>query len=207
MMKQRDEVRGRIHKASHGEKALLSTKYKKLRNLVNCRIRKETILHNEQRVNKANSEGEVWKVVNEVIKPKKENEWSIKKDDNTITSNHEEISNIFNTFFVKKVEDLKSNIDKDFVSDPLEILNAEPKKDLFFDLKPISQKHLRKLMKKMKKKQSAGIDGLSQDKLVLGSKVLINPLLQIVNQSIREGMFPSKWKEAEHKGSLARSID
>ena len=60
---------------------------------------------------------------------------------------------------------------------------------------PITQKHLRKLMKKMKKK-SAGIDGLSQDKLVLGSKVLINPLLQIVNQSIRDGKFPSEWKEA-----------
>ena len=38
-------------------------------------------------------------------------------------------------------------------------------------------------MKKMKKKQSAGVDDLSQDKLVLGSKVLINPLL--INQSIR----------------------
>ena len=51
-------------------------------------------------------------------------------------------------------------------------------------------------MKKMKEKQSAGIDGISQDKLILGSKVLINQLLQILNQSIREGHFPSQWKEA-----------
>ena len=32
-------------------------------------------------------------------------------------------------------------------------------------------------MKKMKEKQSAGIDGIKQDKLILGSKVLINQLL------------------------------
>ena len=38
----------------------------------------------------------------------------------------------------------------------------------------------------MKKKQSAGIDGLGQVKLVLGSKIIVEPLLQIVNQSIRE---------------------
>ena len=48
----------------------------------------------------------------------------------------------------------------------------------------------------MKEKQSAGIDGLSQDKLVIGSKSLVYPLMQIINQSIREGVFPSQWKEA-----------
>ena len=48
----------------------------------------------------------------------------------------------------------------------------------------------------MKKKHSAGTDGLSQDKLVMGAKALVYPLLQIINQSIREGMFPSQWKEA-----------
>ena len=48
----------------------------------------------------------------------------------------------------------------------------------------------------MKKKHSAGVDGLSLDKLVLGAKSLVYPLLQIVNQSIREGCFPSQWKEA-----------
>ena len=32
--------------------------------------------------------------------------------------------------------------------------------------------------------QSAGVDGLSQDKLVLGPKSLVYPLLQIVNQSL-----------------------
>ena len=97
---------------------------------------------------------------------------------------------------MKKVEDLKSNIDKDYVTDPLEFLKTVQKKNLLFDLKTVNQKLLLKMMKKMKKKQSAGVDGLSQDKLMLGAKILVNPLLKIVNQSIREGQFPSQWKEA-----------
>ena len=68
-------------------------------------------------------------------------------------------------------------------------------RNLFIDLNPklfVSDPNLAK----MKKKQSAGVDGLSQDKLVLGSKALVYPLVQIINQSIREGAFPSQWKEA-----------
>ena len=47
---------------------MLITKYKKLRNQINCKIRKESIAFNEKRVDKANSDGELWKVVNEVIR-------------------------------------------------------------------------------------------------------------------------------------------
>ena len=45
-----------------------------------------------------------------VIKPKKENEWLIKTDDDSLTSDHNIIADIFNDHFVKKVENLKSNI-------------------------------------------------------------------------------------------------
>ena len=80
--------------------------------------------------------------------------------------------------------------------DPFEKLKESRKTDKVFSLKPVNQKQLLKHMSKMKKKHSAGTDGLSQDKLVMGAKALVYPLLQIINQSIREGMFPSQWKEA-----------
>ena len=67
LMKSRDETRAKIKQASSNEKITLLSKYKKLRNLITCRIRKETIEHNEQRVKNANSDGEIWKVVSEVV--------------------------------------------------------------------------------------------------------------------------------------------
>ena len=58
-MCQRDSTRANVKKAKGNEKVILSLKYKKLRNLVNQKIRKETISHNENRVKNANNEGEI----------------------------------------------------------------------------------------------------------------------------------------------------
>ena len=40
------------------------------------------------------------------------------------------------------------------------------------------------------------VDGLSQENLLNGAKCLISPLTKIINQSIKEGQFPSEWREA-----------
>ena len=113
-----------------------------------------------------------------------------------------EISNIFNNFFIDKVRKLKEGIDNTFIEDPLSKLeekmasNGEDKNTVKFSLKLINKKELTATMKRLKKKTSAGIDGLSQDKLVYGSSVLSDPLLCIINQSIKEGVFPAEWTHA-----------
>ena len=76
----------------------------------------------------------IWKIVNEVIKPKKDKEWTIFKEDGSSTSDHQEIADIFNSFFIKKVEDLKANIDKDYVMDPIEKLSSKTKSENTFSI-------------------------------------------------------------------------
>ena len=65
-----------------------------------------------------------------------------------------------------------------------------------FSSKTVSESQLTKTLRKMKKKKSSGVDGLSQEKLTDGAKVLASPLTKIVNTSILEGCFPSEWREA-----------
>ncbi len=60
----------------------------------------------------------------------------------------------------------------------------------------VSEKTVYKAMCSLKKKKSTGVDGISQDKLVLGTKVLVVPLTRIINNSITNGEFPEMWKEA-----------
>ena len=67
---------------------------------------------------------------------------------------------------------------------------------LHFSLKTVSKGKVSKTMKQMKKKKSSGIDGLSQENLILATKVLTSPLTSIINDSIKKGEFPSAWKEA-----------
>ena len=69
----RDKTRSAISKAESSEKPILIKKYKKLRNLINSNIRKESKAYNNARVEKAKDENEIWKVVNDVINPNKEN--------------------------------------------------------------------------------------------------------------------------------------
>ena len=50
-----------------------------------------------------------------------------------------------------------------------------------------------KTLKNMKKKKSAGVDGLSQENLILATYVLVTPLTSIVNASITKGEFHEEW--------------
>ena len=52
------------------EKSVLLAKYKKLRNKVNSELKKDVRKFNNERVDKANDENEIWKVVNDISKPK-----------------------------------------------------------------------------------------------------------------------------------------
>ena len=83
------------------------------------------------------------------------------------------------------------------MQDPTEKLKEKTKnKNLRFTLKTVTEEKVKKTMDKMKKKKSAGLDGISQECLLLGSDILSAPLTRIINSSIANGIFPEEWKTA-----------
>ena len=175
---------------------MLHEQYKKLRNRVTNQIRRDTQKHNEEKVDKAGDEKEIWKVVNQVLKPKEKSEWKLIEGEQVI-ENEEQIGNIFNNFFVEKIFLLKSGIDQKYVKEPLTKLRKKMEhKKISFSLKTVTEKTVYKAMCSLKKKKSAGVDGISQENLVLGAKALVVPLTRIINNSIANGEFPEMWKEA-----------
>jgi hypothetical protein len=196
-MKKRDRTRGSINKASPQEKVVLLQQYKKLRNKVTSMIRKETIDYNNNRIKQANNEKELWNVANDVINPRKESEWNIINKEGDSVTDDKEVSEAFNEFFMDKVEDLKRGIDVTKVEDPLSRLKERMKTNkTTLEFKTITRHQRIKHLKKLSKKKSSGIDGLSQENLLLGTANLVTPLTTIINQSILEGKFPEDWKEA-----------
>ena len=107
-----------MKRAKGNDKIIWNQKYKILRNSVTAKIRKETIDQNNNRIDEAQDENEVWKIATEIINPKSENNWSMKID-NKLTEDPEEIANTFNSYFVQKIVDLKANIDPNLIIDPL----------------------------------------------------------------------------------------
>ena len=73
-MRKRDSTRNAIKSADGGEKVVLLQKYRTLRNKVTSQIRRENIDFNNNRIEAADNEGELWKVTNEVLNPRKEND-------------------------------------------------------------------------------------------------------------------------------------
>ena len=78
------------------EKVTLLNQYKVLRNKVTSQLRKENVDYNNNRIEEANNERELWKIANEVLQPKKETEWSIIKEDGSTASGEEEVAELFN---------------------------------------------------------------------------------------------------------------
>ena len=73
---------------------------------------------------RARREDEVWKVINEVTKPKEDKQWTLREGGREIHDENE-IAEIFNQFFIQKIEDLKDNIDATQIKDPTEKLKEK----------------------------------------------------------------------------------
>ena len=86
------------------------------------RVRKDNIDFNNNRIEKANNENEVWKIVKDVACPKDDNNWSVRNESGVLVSDNENVANLFNNFFKNKIDSLKDNIDKDYVENPTERL-------------------------------------------------------------------------------------
>ena len=136
---------------------------------------------------------EIWKVASDITNPHAENNWTMKKEDGDGTTTDEQvIADQFNIFFSDKISNLKSKIDNEYKEDPLEKLKQKlENKKLKFEIKQVTTKQVNEALKKIKKKKSAGSDGLSQEHLAMGAEALTVPLTQIFNQSIEQGIYMS----------------
>ena len=99
---------------------------------------------NGERIEKANNEQEIWKIVKEINNPTSETIWSL-KEDNVIIKDEQEIANVFNHHFVDKITKLKDNIDKTRIKEPLSKLKDKMKgKNLKFSLKTVTERKVKK---------------------------------------------------------------
>ena len=86
------------------------SKYKKLRNQVKSNIRTETKDFNNNRIDKAQDENEIWKVAKEITKPAGNPVNCSLISEGKLIEDPLQVANIFNDYFVDKIAALKNNI-------------------------------------------------------------------------------------------------
>ena len=121
---------------------------------------------------------ETYRAIKDILKPEQMVRRSLKVDVEGVTvENPQELAELFNEFFLKKIRKLREKIRKQDDIEPLSILKNKVKDlGLHFELREVEEKQVMKILQKLTPKTSCGIDGISSEVLKLGAEVLCVPL-------------------------------
>ena len=140
---------------------------------------------------------ETWKTINQMIdeRSKTTHISSLEDGDKDITDS-QQIADAMNQYFCNRGEKLSSKIPtrrNPLLSGDVKI-NQNSK---IFRFKNVDEMQICTAMKRLKKSNGFGLDGISSYFLKAGMPVLASSLSAIFNNSLRQGVFPDCWKTAK----------
>lgn len=169
--------------------------YKIQRNKVNNDIRSAKQAYYRKSFNEYRGDSrKTWQTINEIIsrKSRKIPVTSLNVDGVSIT-NPDDLSDTFNNHFATIGPKLASEIDNSSCNDPLMYFTGTDKK---FELSPINSDQVLILLNKLNKSKAVGLDQISARLIRECADLICNPIRDIFNQSIIQGVFPEDWKSA-----------
>ena len=166
--------------------------YKRLRNVVTLRLRKEKQRYfNEQLRETKGDSRETWKNLKQLLR----NCSKSSSDAARTTNEAKDKCNISNCFFVSCAEDLRSthrSSARSFFKWLPQIDRPEKCK-----LRKITVLEVRKALKQLKSKKATGVDGIPSSLLKDGADALASPVSVNFNLTIQQNVIPAEWKKAK----------
>lgn len=165
--------------------------YKVLRNEYSCSIRKAKAEYTQKKINqnKGNSK-QLWKTLKSLWKNKEKSANCISFD-GKITDDNQEICDSFNSYFIDSVQEINNSIES--VPD----MNSDQSGQIAERWGVFHQISLETLQKAVDQiGSSSGIDNVNLQVLKDSFDVTGEYLLEIINESLEAGEFPSGWKES-----------
>lgn len=146
--------------------------------------------YNEKISKSTNKMKACWDVIHELTKPNvsKSAINEIRNQQGTIVSEHREIADCLNNFFVNVADGLN-------LKGPSFDLHLERIEKSIY-LYPCDQQELTSIISKLKNKASCGWDNISSSVIKRSFQVVLEPLIYIVNGCLSQGVFPQMLKEA-----------
>ena len=100
------------------------------------------------------------------------------------------MANVLNRFFIRKPKDIVANLPKN-ETDPMEYFTKNVKRNINkFSFKPVNISDIRKVMTAVNKSKAFDYYGISMDMLYRIRKSIEHVLVNIVNLSIYNSVFP-----------------
>jgi len=185
----RDKLKRELHKNFSMQ---LSNQYKKYRNTLNKLIQKEKNNYYKQKIiDSANDYKKVWGFINELTGSKKNTSKNIcLLDNDKMSSDNWEVSNIFNNFFIKIGHDIQKSITKT-TKHPL-IPKTMLSNSLF--LTPVNENEIIQHINSLKTNSAPGEDKITSTLIKHIHSYIIGPIKHIINLSFTNFDIPCDWK-------------
>ena len=198
LIKQRDTKKGKLGKLSEKEKNASKQEIRQFERNIKKQIRQFNFDQVQHRISKAGKPHEIWNIIKNIVKPKREGRIELKEGDHKV-SNNRDVAEVFNNFFISKIENLKNGINPSWCKDPMSKLRgSELEKPLEnMNISPVSEHSVALLLNKLESKTSCGPDRIPPIILKQCSSVLTIPLTWLINMSITTSIYPDCFKEAK----------
>ena len=171
--------------------------YSNFRNSVTKAIRKSKKKYYENKFNKVkNNIRETWRIINHVLKPKFNKKGNSVKQiiiNNKIHENPDEISNLFNEFFVNIGRDIAESVDSGPDDHKKYLSHINVPNSFFF--KPVLPNETCLILNSLKNKPG-NINKVPIQVLKSINNIISIPLTIIINKSLTSGIFPDSLKIA-----------
>ena len=173
----------------HHKKALSTNKelhwsnYKRLRNTVNTRMRKEKSNYYSNQLAEEKDSKEMWRTLHKIV-PKKTK--TVPPSGDGLTAS------CLNGFFTSFADTLSSHFDCSTLPKVL-----TPKVNHDFVLEEVSSSFVRKELLQMKSTKATGLDGIPARLLKDAASEVSESITYIINLTISTSTIPSEWKTAK----------
>ena len=150
LIKERNLARLRALRADDANRHVLAQKYKKARNAVTNRIRRESVLAIRESLMKSQTPSDYWKTV-KALNPM-DDEGMILEENGVRITDEKAIGDILNPFFKQKVEGIERDIPPTTTSPTGKLEESLEGRNLSFGLRTVTECQVEKAIKSLKNK-------------------------------------------------------
>ncbi|KAI5752725.1 hypothetical protein M8J77_019818 [Diaphorina citri] len=160
-----------------------------IRKLTKRKIREDIVKFEEDVINKImDSTGSTKKIQKELSNVKKSWISKVKKEDNTMTTNREEIVEEVTKFY-ERLYSLEERRDEEPITPYIRMEKSE-----FDENYKIMESEIMKAISEIKKEKAPGNDGITNDLIIYGKDIIAPKLVDLFNRIFYEHEVPKQWK-------------
>ena len=167
--------------------------YKRLKNKVTLESRKSKKKYYSEQLGQCKDRNQSWKVLKSVI-PNKSSPSNLTHD----SDEKAKLASEFNAHFANVAGNIRkrNGIDNVHVPNNTESIKSSVKHQGFI-FSPVTEDEVLKSIYSLKNTKSVGIDDINSFILKASAPVIVKSLTHLINKSLLEGIFPSRWKTAK----------